>query len=46
VHAKVFSALRNMGFREGEARAALEQTQSSGEFAEVLKGALARLHRG
>jgi Holliday junction resolvasome RuvABC DNA-binding subunit len=43
LRAKVFSALRNMGFREGEVRTAMEQARSDGDFAQVLKEALARL---
>jgi hypothetical protein len=44
---KVFSALRNMGFREAEARAAIELVRCtrSVSFAELLREALGRLHR-
>jgi len=46
--AKAFAALRNLGFREGEVRAALAQLQSEGELAggtvqQWLRAALARL---
>jgi len=46
--AKIFSALRNLGFREGEVRAVLAQLQSEGEFAagtlqEWVRAALGRL---
>jgi hypothetical protein len=45
--AKVFSALRNMGFREAEARAALDRVRvtSDRSFTDYLKATLAKLHR-
>jgi hypothetical protein len=48
LRAKVFSALRQLGFREGQVRAALEQLASEPEVAQasfdgVLRAALARL---
>ena len=48
IHAKVFSALRNLGFREGEVRAALRELQTDGVVAEatfdrLLREALSRL---
>jgi hypothetical protein len=50
LQAKVFSALRNLGFREGDVRAALQplQTEPShapASFSELLREALARLRR-
>ena len=47
-HAKVFSALRNLGFREGEVRAVLRVLQTDGAlreapFERLLREALARL---
>jgi hypothetical protein len=46
-HSKVFSALRNMGFRESEARAALEHLREErvcpAGFKELLRSALTRL---
>jgi hypothetical protein len=47
VCAKVFSALRNMGFREAEARAVFERLPSSNahSFPDLLREALAQLHR-
>ena len=46
--AKVFSALRHLGFREGQVRAALEQLQrepalAQTSFDSLLRAALARL---
>jgi hypothetical protein len=48
VRAKVFSALRHLGFREGESRAALEQLRrdagfEQSSFDDLLRAALARL---
>ncbi|MEO8183639.1 MAG: hypothetical protein ABI895_32815, partial [Deltaproteobacteria bacterium] len=48
VHAKIFSALRNLGFREAQVRAALEQLQrepalEQASFDGLLREALARL---
>jgi len=50
VRAKAFSALRNLGFREGEVRAVLAQLQSeggleAGTIEAWLRAALARLRR-
>ena len=50
LRAKVFSALRHLGFREGEARAALaplptEPSNEPASFSELLREALARLRR-
>src|SRR4051812_23432709 len=50
LQAKVFSALRNLGFREGDVRAALqplqtEPSQAPASFSELLREALARLRR-
>jgi 5-methylcytosine-specific restriction endonuclease McrA len=50
LRAKVFSALRHLGFREGDARAALQslQTEPANEpasFSELLREALTRLRR-
>ena len=49
VLAKVFSALRHLGFREAQVRAALEQLQreptpAQASFAGLLREALAHLH--
>jgi hypothetical protein len=49
VRAKVFSALRNLGFREAQVRAALEQLQreptlAQASFDGLLREALAHLH--
>jgi Holliday junction resolvasome RuvABC DNA-binding subunit len=49
VRAKVFSALRNLGFREAQVRAALEQLQrepalAQASFAGLLREALGHLH--
>lgn len=48
IHAKVFSALRHLGFREGEVRAALGElnkrsTSRVASFDQLLREALARL---
>jgi hypothetical protein len=50
LQAKVFSALRNLGFREGDVRAALqplptEPSDAPASFSELLREALARLRR-
>src|SRR3954471_1859187 len=50
LQAKVFSALRNLGFREGDVRAALqplptEPSHAPASFSELLREALARLRR-
>jgi len=49
VRVKVFSALRNLGFREAQVRAALEQLQreptlAQASFDSLLREALAHLH--
>jgi Holliday junction resolvasome RuvABC DNA-binding subunit len=49
VRAKVFSALRHLGFREAQVRAALEQLQreptlAQASFDGLLREALAHLH--
>jgi Holliday junction resolvasome RuvABC DNA-binding subunit len=49
LRARVFSALRHLGFREGQVRAALEQLRhepaEQASFAGLLREALDRLRR-